>query len=423
MPRKKIAVIGAGPAGLATLAVLKETGDDVVLFERRDRVGGLWNDGYDALHLITPRSVSLFDGYPQPADYPPYPSRDQIVAYMNAFAKDRGLLPHIRFNTEVHAVNPRGAAGMGGWEVVTEGGATSEDFDVVVVANGHLHHKYAPELPGSFDGKVIHSYDYRNAADIDGERVLVIGAGNSGCDLAVDAAAARKRVTVSIRNPFTFLPKSLFGKPRSELRIAKLPPWLNEKIMRILVRVSVGRPEQYPGLPKPTSRNLRKQRPVVNDLLGYWIMHGRITVKPALENLQGKTAYFTDGTSSEVDTIMLATGFRYYAPFLSETVVKRENDMPRRWGAGVLVDGVANLYFVGLIAPLGAQWPVYSIQAGLIRDFIRLQDQRSTPVIEEFKDGDPGFGDLEILRDVWFHQVERTKAKLSRDGSHAKKAA
>ena len=411
MSGRRIAIIGAGAAGLAALDVLKDSGS-VVVFERRDRVGGLWNSAYDALHLITPRSVSHFDGFPQPVTHPAYPSRDQVASYMRSFAGSRGLLPYIRFGAEVTHVTPVGEAGRGGWHVTTSGSGESEHFDAVVVANGHLHHKHSPDLPGSFDGKVVHSHDYQSAADIDGARVLVLGAGNSGCDLAVDAAAARKAVTVSIRHAFTFQPKSLFGRPRAELWIGRLPPWLNERIMRILVWISVGLPEKYPGLPKPPSRNLRKQRPIVNDLLGYWIMHGRICIKPVLTELQGKTARFSDGTTTDVDTILLATGFRYHAPFLAETLVKRESDMPRRWAAGVLVDGIANLYFVGLIAPVGAQWPAYSIQAQLILDMMELQSRRATPLIEEFQRDDAGFGELELPRDRWFRMVDRTRARM-----------
>ena len=399
---KRIAIIGAGAAGLSAANELTSAGHEVVVFERRDQVGGLWNDAYDALHLITPRSGSMLADVPQPEEYPAYPSAKQVAAYMRSFAEQRDLLRRIRFGTEVLEVVPEGRDGLDGWRVIASDSAAPERFDAVVVANGHLHHKYAPELPGTFDGKVIHSYDYRNSADIEGERVLVLGAGNSGCDLAVDAAQSRKEVTVSIRHPFVWLPKSLFGVPRAELPIGKLPPKIAERINRALIRVSVGRPEQYKGLPKPATRNLRKQRAIVNDLLGYWIMHGRIAIKPSMESVSGSTVRFSDGTTADFDTILLATGFRYHAPFLSDDVVVRERDMPRRWAGGTLVDGRANLYFVGLIAPMGAQWPIYGQQAKIVAQLLELQDHYDHPLVREFQVGDPGFGDLELLRDVWF---------------------
>lgn len=413
--RKKIAVIGAGAAGLASLDTLRSAGHDVTVFERRNRVGGLWTDHYEALHLITTSRVSQFPGFPQPADHPDYPSRSQVAAYMQSFAEERDLLKDIRLGVEVLSVEPSGdSSGLNGWEVTTSASERPEHFDAVVVANGHLHHKFIPELPGSFDGKIVHSGDYQTPEDIEGDRVLVIGAGNSGCDLAVDAAQARKSVTLSIRGAFTFIPKALFGRPRPELPLSKLPPALAEKISRYLIRVSVGRPEQYEGVPRPASRNIRKWRPIVNDLVPYWIMHGRIKVKPALVKLEGRTAHFSDGTQSEFDTILLATGFRYHAPFLSEELVPRENDMPRRWASELLVNDVANLFFVGLVAPFGAQWPIYAMQAQLIDEMVSAQDKIREPLVREFQKNDEGFGDLETLPEPWFKKLKKTKKTLAR---------
>jgi cation diffusion facilitator CzcD-associated flavoprotein CzcO len=411
---KTIAIIGAGAAGLSSASELRRAGHDVTVFERRPLPGGLWTDNYDALHLITSRNVSVIDDFPQPAEYPNYPSSRQVAAYLQNFAAERDLLKLIRFNTEVADVAPIGPNGIDGWLVTVDGGTEPERFDVVVVANGHLHHKYTAPLPGNFEGKILHTADYRNAGDIDGSRVLVVGAGNSGCDVAVDAAAARKDVSVSIRHSFVFLPKSLFGIPRGELPLTKLPPVWAERILRQIVRVSVGRPEQYRGLPQPPTRNLRKQRPIVNDLLPYWISHGRISIKPSITRVAGRSVTFSDGATEDFDTVVMATGFRYHAPFLAPGILTLEKDMPRRWGAGVLVHGVANLYFVGLIAPLGAQWPVYGRQARLIADFIELQDYQRTPIVETFQQNDPGFGDLEILRDVWTKDVVKLEKRIAK---------
>ncbi|MFJ3823390.1 flavin-containing monooxygenase [Streptomyces nodosus] len=409
-----VAVIGAGAAGLAATRELIERGYAVTCFDRADRVGGHWNHDYEALHLITPKSTSMFRGFPQPAGYPAYPSRDQVIAYMQAFAERFGLLPHIEFGTTVVDVRPVGSSdGLDGWEIELGTGETRE-FDAVVVANGHLHHPYVPELPGDFAGKVLHSVDYRNTGDLEGDRVLVIGAGNSGCDLAVDAAQARHDVSISIRHGFVFMPKSILGRPRAELPTQKLPPKLAALVLRYLVRVSVGRPEQYAGLPKPPTRDLTKQRSIVNDLLPYWIQHGRVRVRPAVVTVQGSTVTFSDGTSDDFDTILLATGFRYEASFLAESLVKRERDMPRRWASGTLVDGLSNLFFVGLIAPMGAQWPVYDQQADLVADLIELQRAHSAPIVREFQKTDAGFGDLEVQRPVWNAMHRTTLSTLAR---------
>lgn len=409
-----VAVIGAGAAGLAATRELVARGYTVTCFDRDDRVGGHWNHDYEALHLITPKSTSTFRDFPQPADYPAYPSRDQVIAYLRSFAERFDLLRHIELRTTVVDVRPSGSGnGLNGWQVELGTGET-RSFDAVVVANGHLHRPHVPELPGDFAGKVLHSVDYRNTGDLDGDRVLVIGAGNSGCDLAVDAAQSRRQVSISIRHGFVFMPKSILGRPRAELPTQRLPPKLAAFVLRYLVRVSVGRPEQYNGLPKPATRDLTKQRSIVNDLLPYWIQHGRVKVRPAVAEVRGSTVTFTDGTSGDFDTILLATGFRYEASFLDQSVLKRENDMPRRWASGTLVDGLANLYFVGLIAPMGAQWPVYDQQAALVSDLIELQRVRSAPIVREFQRTEPGFGELELQRPAWDAMHQATLSTLAR---------
>lgn len=409
-----VAVIGAGAAGLAATRELTERGYAVTCFERDDRVGGHWNHDYEALHLITPKSITQFRDFPQPGDYPTYASRDQVSAYLRSFAEEFGLLQHIALRTPVTDVRPIGRGkGLEGWEVELGSGQVRA-FDAVVVANGHLHHPFVPELPGDFAGKILHSVDYRNVDDIDGDRVLVVGAGNSGCDLAADAAQARKKVSISIRHGFVFMPKSLLGRPRAELPTRKLPPKLAALALRYLIRVSVGRPEQYPGLPKPPTRDLTKQRAVVNDLLPYWIQHGRVTARPAVTGTNGSTVTFADGTSDDFDTILLATGFRYESPFLAAQLMERENDMPRRWASGTLVAGLANLYFAGLIAPMGAQWPVYDQQAGLIGDLIRLQRTHPEPLVTEFQKTDAGFTDLELQRPAWDAMHRKTLNAVAR---------
>ena len=188
MTRGRYCIIGAGAAGLGALKVLLDEGFSVDCFERGDRVGGHWHTDYECLHLITPRGSSGFEGTPMPAHYPLFPSRDQMRDYIVGFAAEHGLEAHIAFNTEVASVEPDGD----GWELVTARGDRRR-YDAVIVANGHLWDPFVPDYPGRFDGRSLHSAEYRNAGDLAGERVLVVGAGNSGCDLAVDAAQSGPR--------------------------------------------------------------------------------------------------------------------------------------------------------------------------------------------------------------------------------------
>ena len=190
-------IIGAGAAGLAALKTLTDAGFSVDCFEKRDRVGGHWHTDYEALHLITPKNSSFFDGFPMPSSYPTYPSREQVAAYMCSYAEAFGLNEKITFSTAVSRVEPLGVRGEGGWRVALSDG-TVRAYQGVIVANGHLWDQSIPAVAKGYTGRSIHSGSYQNTGDIEG-RVLVVGFGNSGCDLAVDAAQSRKDVTIAMR--------------------------------------------------------------------------------------------------------------------------------------------------------------------------------------------------------------------------------
>jgi cation diffusion facilitator CzcD-associated flavoprotein CzcO len=213
----------------------------------------------------------------------------------------------------------------------------------------------------------------RPVETVEGERVLVVGAGNSGCDLAVDAAQAGRETYVSVRNGLVFQPKTLFGRPRSELPLlARLPIRVQERVTRALIDVALGRPERY-GLPAPATCNLHRNRPVVNGQLPHFIHHGRVRVAPGIERLDGHDVHFTDGTVRAFDTIVYTTGFKVSLPFLDSTPLEWADGVPLRVAGMTLPVGLERLYFVGLAAPRGPQLPVYSAQARLIAKSLTTQ--------------------------------------------------
>jgi len=399
-------VIGAGAAGLAAVKVLAEQGFAVDCYERSDRVGGHWHTDYESLHLITSRDVSGFEGFPMPAEYPVYPSRDQMRTYLESFADRFDLRRQITFDTEVVSVTPDGDRGERGWWVETSSGQRVH-YAGVLVANGHLWDPNLPELAARFTGRSVHSAAYRDVSDIEGDRVLVVGSGNSGCDLAVDAANARLHPAVSVRRGQVFQPKAIFGRPRAELTwLAKLPPVLQERVTRALVRIVVGPPEVYRGLPVPVTRNLNDQPPVVNNLLLYWIQHGRIDVVPAIDRIDGRQVHFADGTAREFDTILWATGFRTTLPFLAPELLQWQDGVPLRVAGLTVPVGLCRLYFVGLAAPRGPQLPVYSAQSRLIARLLRLTEA-GRPVADAFSAQTPDHR-IDIVRRVWNEQMRRT---------------
>ena len=404
-------VIGAGAAGLGALQVLLDEGFSVDCFERADRVGGHWHSDYDCLHLITPRGSSGFDAFPMPSEYPLFPSRDQMRDYILGFAAHHGLGAHIRFNTAVTSARPLGANGLDGWEVVTSDG-DRRLYDGVIVANGHLREPFVPDYPGVFGGRVLHSGHYRNRGDLEGERVLVVGAGNSGCDLAVDAAQAGFRTTVSVRNGLVFQPKTLFGRPRSELPLlARLPVRAQERVTRALIDVALGRPERY-GLPAPATRNLHRNRPVVNGQLLHFIHHGRVDVAPGIERFDGHDVHFTDGTCRAFDTIVYATGFNVALPFLEPTSLQWANGVPLRVAGMTLPVGLERLFFVGLAAPRGPQLPVYSAQARLIAKFLAAPAEFA-PSAFLSRSSRPE-SRIDVPRHEWQRDMDRTHRRIAR---------
>ncbi|MHC8495598.1 MAG: flavin-containing monooxygenase [Actinomycetes bacterium] len=411
-------IIGAGPAGLATLKTMRDSGHDVDCFEMSDTIGGHWNHDYDALHLITSRQVTGFEGFPMPEDWPLFPHRNQMLEYFHLFADAFDLKSYITFNTGVTSVEPLatdGPVGSAGWVVTTTDGLRRE-YDGVLVANGHLRDQKWPHIPGEFTGKQIHSGSYRNTADIEGKRVLVIGSGNSGCDVAVDAAQGHFDTHIVIRRGHHFQPKTFFGKPRSELG------WMQEfnfeeqdLLSRLMMRVAIGEASDYPGMPIPDHRALADGPPVVNDLLLYWVQHGRITVRPGIERFQGKTVYFEDGSSSEFDTILWATGFNASLPFIDSDLLEFKDGVPLRVGGAVVPVGLEKLYLIGMIGARGPQPPIYPLQAELALRMIALHEAADggfMPIAGPLTQAQEHEWRIDILRPLWLDQVQQTSVAL-----------
>lgn len=412
-------VIGAGAAGVSALQQLRQAGFEVECFERTERVGGHWHTDYDSLHLITSRDMTAFEEFPMPADYPHFPRRDQVRMYIESYARHHGLYDLISFGTEVVSVapEPSGSAPVGsaGWRVITSRGDEGV-FDGVLVANGHLWSPRMPDVPGAFDGRQLHSSEYANVGDLAGNRVLVVGAGNSGCDLAVDVAQHRLDVDIVVRKGVHFQPKMYFGVPRAEVPfLAAFSPDEQDLINRLLARLSIGENSNYPGLPMPEAATLADGPVTVNDLLLYWIHHGRIGVRPAIERFDGSTVHFSDGSAADYDSILWATGFNVRLPFLDPDLITWRSGVPVRYAGGILPEGVEKLYFVGLIAPRGPQIPIYGVQTKLIARMIDLHTNAGPTGLalsEYFATVQEPELRVDIVRAIWNDQMADTTRLL-----------
>ena len=374
MHSSKLIVIGAGPVGLGMAAALKEAGIAYDQVDAGDGLGGNWHHGvYSTVHIVSSKRSTAFADYPMPSDYPDFPSGAQMLAYLEGYARDRGLLQHLELGRRVEHARPNRDDF---WSVTFADGET-RTYKGVVVCNGHHWDKRMPALPGEFTGRLMHSKDYRQPSDLAGQRVLVIGGGNSGCDVASEAARVGAGSDWSLRGGYWFLPKSAFGRPLTDLPIWKLPIFAQRLVLKGLVRLLIGDYRAY-GLPHPDHKIFDRHPTFGTDALGY-IRQGRIRPRPAIDRCEGDTVHFVDGTSGRYDVIVAATGFHLSFPFLPQGLIEIRNNTAQIYG-GAFPAGVKNLYIVGSEQPRNGFGALLSPATKLFARLIRMQDEFEHPI-------------------------------------------
>ena len=371
----RLAVIGAGPSGLAMAKNALEAGIDVTVFEQNHAVGGNWlfseapghSSVYENTHIISSKTQSEYEDFPMPADYPDYPDHRQLQAYFEAYARHFGVLETIRFRHRVQRAEP--APGKR-WRLRVEtadGLVLEETFTHLAVANGHHWDAKHPEYPGEFTGEYLHSREFRRVPERwRGKRVLIIGAGNSACDVAVEVSRVTRDVALSLRSPQWFIPKYLLGQPTDALAARSatwIPAFIGRPLLQRLLTRLQGPLRDY-GLPEPDWAPYEAHPTVNQDLLPL-IRHGRIRPRPAVERWDGDGVVFTDGAREPFDVVVAATGFWISFPFFDERLIDfrtaRKVPLFRR----MLHPDLPTLYFIGLFQPLGCIWPLADYQAML----------------------------------------------------------
>lgn len=369
---KKVCVIGAGPSGITAAKNLLDEGLDVKVFDFGSDVGGNWvfnekeghSSVFETTHIISSRTLSQYEDFPMPEDYPDYPSHKNLADYFQAYARHFDLYQHIDFQTLVKncVLN-----GEGKWLVTTVKNdvETTHEFDALAVCNGHHWLPRTPQYSGHFDGDFIHSHSVKRFSMFKDKRVLVIGGGNSACDVAVESSRVAKSVEMSWRRGYWIAPKFLMGQPADVigLKMNFLPRALWSKAVALSLKIRNGTNDLY-GLPKP-EKPFGSQHPTINEDLFFTIRHGKIKPRPDVSRLDGSKVHFTDGSVGEYDVIVACTGYVITHPFFDKNFIDySEGDVPL-W-LRMMHPSVNNLYFIGLFQPLGCIWPGSELQSKLM---------------------------------------------------------
>ncbi|KAM3915361.1 flavin-containing monooxygenase 5-like isoform 1-T3 [Leptodactylus fuscus] len=407
MPMKTVAVIGAGSSGLTAIKCCLDEGLEPTCFEKSEDIGGLWRykehseddraSIYKSVIINTSKEMMCYSDYPIPEHFPNYMHNSKIMEYFRMYAKNFNLLNHIQFKTTVCSIkrSPNFST-TGQWIVITEKEGKQETalFDAVMICSGHHTFPNLPlsSFPGiqNFKGQYLHSRDYKLPDNFKDKRIIVIGIGNSGGDIAVELSRTAKQVFLSTRRGAWIINRvSTNGYP---LDVAKNSRYINliqktfpnlvnymaEKILN--TRFNHG---NYGLLPQ---HRYNGQHPTVNDDLPNRIISGFVQVRPNVKEFTATGVIFEDGTIEEnIDAVIFATGYRFYFPFCEETVINVQRNKISLYKYMFPYHLEKNtLAVVGLIQPLGAIMPISELQSRLatrvFKGLVQLPDKESMAI-------------------------------------------
>jgi cation diffusion facilitator CzcD-associated flavoprotein CzcO len=380
-----VCVIGAGASGLTAVKNLREQGFAVDCFERETGIGGGWNWRHSRspistnTHLISSKPFTQFPDFPMPDDWPDYPSHTQVNEYLGRYADHFGLREHIWFGTEVVTVDP--VAGDR-WDVTTRpsGGGMERiaRYAAVIVANGH---NWSPKLPtydgmDGFRGAMVHASSYKDASMLRGRKVLVVGGGNTGCDVAVEAAQHAVKCWHSVRRGYWYAPKFVFGRPADQINdgiaALRLPLRVRQWLFARTLRLTVGDLGRY-GLPRPDHR-VYETHPIVNSQLLYYIGHGGVQPVPDVARFDATGVELAGGERIEPDLVIFATGYLPRFEFLSGEVLDADPDGRPRLYLHTFARRFPTLAVVGMVQPDSGLFPIAHWQSVAVARWLRLRE-------------------------------------------------
>jgi cation diffusion facilitator CzcD-associated flavoprotein CzcO len=356
--------------------MLQRAGEQVVVLERAE-IGAAWFGRYERLHLHTVRWLSGLPGWRMPRPLGKWPSRDGVVDYLQRYAARHEL--DVRTGGEVTAVERRERA----WSVRTSLGL--HEAARVVVATGYSNVGLVPDWPGAFAGELVHSAWYVNALPYRGRRVLVVGAGNSGAEIAVDLEeGGAARVLLSVRTPPAIVRRDLLGIPSQLLGIAAphLPRQAVDVVAATIRRYAIPDLEPY-GLPAParpyTEFLRRPSLPILDVGIVAALLSGRVSVVAPLERFEAGAAVLADGSREEVDVVIAATGYRCgLEPLVGHLGVLDDRGEPLVHGAEEH-PAAPGLHFLGYRVVLGGTFRQAGIEARQLAKAVASRNPRETP--------------------------------------------
>ncbi|PJI41411.1 MAG: dimethylaniline monooxygenase [Rhizobium sp.] len=381
MPENAVAIIGAGPGGLAAGRWLRAHGFEPVIFEAAARVGGQWNSAsassatWPGMRTNTSRVMTAFSDLDHAPGTPVYPTQEDMLDYLERYAFTTGLLPHLRLSTRVEALE---RAPEGGWLVrsVAGGRIRQEVFKLAIVASGRHRTPQVPEVPGldTFSGSLgaVHAAQYNGVERYRGRKVLVAGCSISALEIASELAyGGAAKVVVANRRQRYVLPKLIAGVPTehvmfnraSALLGAVAPPEALAAGLKAKVLSVAGNPAQF-GAPAPDENIFAAGITQSHHFLPA-VAEGRITVAPWIRRIEGGRVLFEDGSAFDADGIIFGTGYRLSLPWLEADIAKAVDldETHLDLHDHSFHPDLPGLAFLGLYDLVGPYLPVLELQA------------------------------------------------------------
>ena len=371
-------LVGGGPSSMVMARSLLKEGVPFDWYERNPDFGGIWDIDhvgspmYQSAHFISSRYTSGFYGSPMSGDLPDYPTWKQIRDYIRGFGRQFGLYDHVQFNTTVLKAQLRADQR---WDVSLSDGREMT-YDGLICAPGVTWHPSVPRLPGQddFPGEVRHSVTFKDGLEFRDKRVLIVGAGNSGVDIACDAARHADQAFLSVRRGYRYVPKHIGGLPTDAVLNGYLDP---PKGMSLsgdaseLIDALVGDLTRL-GLPAPDHDALASH-PIMNNQVLHHLSHGDLLAKPDVERLTADGVVFKDGSVEQIDVVLLATGYEYKVPFIDDDLLVLKSGHPQLY-LNVFSREVDSLYVLGFIEFADAAYKRFDEMAQLVMIDIRARE-------------------------------------------------